>query len=158
MAVKLVTGDHPAMAAEAAKALDIGHSILGAWELPRFRLGSLPLQNLVEEYAHVLLPAHGLAQALPEHKYLLIDCLRRCRARWSMAKVSCARQHSRAMAGSSCGELLAPNSHQPVAAARVLNPPHSTSLGMRAAPSQCGHLAPRDGCRGTGARPKRPPR
>ena len=77
VAVKMVTGDHLLIARETAKRLSLGAKILSAEGLPSLDpvTKQKPL-NLAAEYGDLILTADGFAQVFPEHKYLIVECLR----------------------------------------------------------------------------------
>jgi H+-transporting ATPase len=77
VAVKMITGDHLLIAKEMAKRLNLGGFILPADNLPM--LGSEDKkkpEKLSENYGDQCLSADGFAQVFPEHKYLIVECLR----------------------------------------------------------------------------------
>ncbi len=64
--VKMVTGDHAAIAKETAKLINLGTNILPATSLVDKK--DSETQRLVEE-------ADGFAEVYPEHKYCIVECL-----------------------------------------------------------------------------------
>jgi len=75
--VKMVTGDHLLIAKETAKRLQMGDDILAADGLPS--LDPVTKQkpaNLAQEFGDHILAADGFAEVFPEHKYLIVECLR----------------------------------------------------------------------------------
>ena len=77
VAVKMITGDHLLIAIETAKRLNLGSNILNAEGLPSLdpKTKLKPL-NLASDYGELILTADGFAQVFPEHKYLIVECLR----------------------------------------------------------------------------------
>lgn len=77
VAVKMITGDHLLIAKETAKRLNMGDQILSAEGLPC--LDPITRQKpaqLSRNYGDMILAADGFAQVFPEHKYLIVECLR----------------------------------------------------------------------------------
>jgi H+-transporting ATPase len=75
--VKMVTGDHLLIAKETAKRLSMGDEILAAEGLPSLDpLTKQKPDNLAAEYGDHILVADGFAEVFPEHKYLIVECLR----------------------------------------------------------------------------------
>ena len=77
VAVKMITGDHLLIAKETAKRLNMGDQILSAEGLPCLdpHTKQKPAQ-LSRNYGDMILAADGFAQVFPEHKYLIVECLR----------------------------------------------------------------------------------
>ena len=77
VAVKMITGDHLLIAIETAKRLSLGHKIQSAEGLPNLdaKTKQKPA-NLAADYGDLILNADGFAQVFPEHKYLIVECLR----------------------------------------------------------------------------------
>lgn len=72
-----ILGDHLLIAKETARRLDMGDNILTAEGLPL--LDPVTKQkpaNLSKTYGDLCLQADGFAQVFPEHKYLIVECLR----------------------------------------------------------------------------------
>eukprot|EP01037_Dinobryon_pediforme_P023667 gene23667-25177_t len=85
--VKMITGDHLLIAMETARMLDLGDRVVG-------REGVVPLirgaeglpsldpetkkapENLAKNYGDYIRKGHGFAQVFPEHKFLIVQCLR----------------------------------------------------------------------------------
>ena len=63
--VKMVTGDHGKIAKETCRELGMGTSILNTEQLDDHDVGSAALDKVIME-------AHGFAEVLPEHKYLIV--------------------------------------------------------------------------------------
>ena len=74
---KMITGDHLLIAVETAKRLSLGHRIQSAEGLPNLdpKTKQKPA-NLSSQYGDLILDADGFAQVFPEHKYLIVECLR----------------------------------------------------------------------------------
>ena len=73
----MITGDHLLIAVETAKRLSLGHRIQSAEGLPNLdpKTKQKPA-NLSSQYGDLILDADGFAQVFPEHKYLIVECLR----------------------------------------------------------------------------------
>jgi H+-transporting ATPase len=76
VAVKMVTGDHVAIAKETARQLGIGTHILNAANLPSLDAKGRPPRDLAK-HVPLILSADGFAQVFPEHKFLIVEALRR---------------------------------------------------------------------------------
>ena len=74
--VKMITGDHTAIAKETARVLGIGMNILNAVGLPSLTAEGKPPADL-DKYAPMIIEADGFAQVFPEHKFLIVEALRR---------------------------------------------------------------------------------
>jgi H+-transporting ATPase len=74
--VKMVTGDHVAIAKETARQLGLGTDILDAAKLPSLDADGKPPKDL-DRYAPLIIDADGFAQVFPEHKFLIVEALRR---------------------------------------------------------------------------------
>jgi len=75
--VKMITGDHLLIAKETARRLAMGDFIRSAEGLPM--LDPVTKQKptgLSRDYGDVILAADGFAGVFPEHKYLIVECLR----------------------------------------------------------------------------------
>ena len=77
VAVKMITGDHQLIARETAKRLNLGYNILASDGLPSLDpvTRKKPV-NLAQKYGDLILHADGFAEVFPEHKYLIVECLR----------------------------------------------------------------------------------
>jgi H+-transporting ATPase len=77
VAVKMITGDHLLIAKETARVLGLGDYIKNANGLPTLdpETKTKP-ENLGRDYGDMCLAADGFAQVFPEHKYLIVECLR----------------------------------------------------------------------------------
>lgn len=75
--VKMITGDHLLIARNTARQLDMGDRIFTAERLPLLdaETHQKPV-DLSKNYGDLVLVADGFAQVFPEHKYLIIECLR----------------------------------------------------------------------------------
>eukprot|EP01035_Chromulina_nebulosa_P017545 gene17545-23108_t len=82
--VKMITGDHILIAKETARRLRLNQfnpsndiTILSADGLPCLdsKTKDKP-ENLGRDYGDMILQADGFAQVFPEHKYLIVECLR----------------------------------------------------------------------------------
>lgn len=77
VAVKMITGDHLLIAKETARRLMLGTEIMSPNVLPSLDATTgLKPHNLSEEYGNMILDADGFAEVFPEHKYLIVECLR----------------------------------------------------------------------------------
>lgn len=77
VAVKMITGDHLLIAKETSRTLSLGTNILGANVLPTLDpVTNQKPDNLSEKYGQMVLAADGFAEVFPEHKYLIVECLR----------------------------------------------------------------------------------
>jgi H+-transporting ATPase len=76
VAVKMITGDHVAIAKETARQLGIGTNILNAGNLPSLDAKGRPPRDLAK-HVPLILGADGFAQVFPEHKFLIVEALRR---------------------------------------------------------------------------------
>jgi H+-transporting ATPase len=85
--VKMITGDHLLIALETARMLDLGDRVAGqAGVVPLIRgPEGLPMldpvtkkapDNLASGYGDYIRHGHGFAQVFPEHKFLIVQCLR----------------------------------------------------------------------------------
>jgi H+-transporting ATPase len=85
--VKMITGDHLLIAMETARALDLGERVEGREGVVPLIRGpeGLPVldpvtkkapPHLAEDYGDVIRSGNGFAQVYPEHKFLIVQCLR----------------------------------------------------------------------------------
>ena len=74
--VKMITGDHLLIAKETSKVLELGDYILDASGLPMLDEDKKKPMNLGRDYGDMCLAADGFSQVFPEHKYLIVECLR----------------------------------------------------------------------------------
>ncbi len=75
--VKMITGDHLLIAKETCRRLELGGNILRSDVLPS--LDPTTQQKpafLSRDYGGLVLQADGFAEVFPEHKYLIVECLR----------------------------------------------------------------------------------
>eukprot|EP01038_Epipyxis_sp_PR26KG_P006480 gene6480-8913_t len=77
VAVKMITGDHVLIAKETARVLGMGDYIKSSAGLPNLHPETkLKPEHLGRDYGDMCLAADGFAQVFPEHKYLIVECLR----------------------------------------------------------------------------------
>lgn len=77
VAVKMITGDHLLIARETARVLDMGDYIKSAEGLPSLDPETKEKPpDLSKDYGDMCLAVDGFAQVFPEHKYLIVECLR----------------------------------------------------------------------------------
>jgi H+-transporting ATPase len=77
VAVKMITGDHLLIAKETCKVLEMGDYVKSADGLPMLDpVTKEKPQNLARDYGDMCLAADAFAQVFPEHKYLIVECLR----------------------------------------------------------------------------------
>ncbi|RYG70090.1 plasma-membrane proton-efflux P-type ATPase [archaeon] len=85
--VKMITGDHLLIAMETARMLDLGDRVEGRHGVVPLIRGpeGLPMldpdtkkapEKLAETYGDYIRSGHGFAQVYPEHKFLIVQCLR----------------------------------------------------------------------------------
>merc|ERR1719487_196736 len=74
--VKMITGDHRAIARETARSLGMGDSIGTTEGLPTIRPGEAPPTTLGRDYGEMIESSDGFAQVFPEHKFLIVEALR----------------------------------------------------------------------------------
>lgn len=75
--VKMITGDHLLIARKTAEDLAMGGVIFTAERLPMLDMETKTKpENLSQDYGDLCLVADGFAQVYPEHKYLIVECLR----------------------------------------------------------------------------------
>jgi len=75
--VKMITGDHRAIAVETCRTLGMGANVLGAEKLPLMKAEDLETATtLGRDYGELCRKADGFAQVFPEHKYLIVEALR----------------------------------------------------------------------------------
>jgi H+-transporting ATPase len=73
----MITGDHLLIAKETARQLEMGTHITDAAVLPMLDpVTKKKPDNLSEEFGDYVLEHDGFAQVFPEHKYLIVECLR----------------------------------------------------------------------------------
>ena len=72
-----LTGDHLLIARNTAVQLEMGDNIFTADRLPLLDPETqCKPSNLSQDYGDLCLVADGFAQVYPEHKYLIVECLR----------------------------------------------------------------------------------
>jgi H+-transporting ATPase len=77
VAVKMITGDHLLIARNTAAQLEMGDRILTSDRLPVLdTTTNKKPENLGRDYGDLCLAVDGFAQVYPEHKYLIVECLR----------------------------------------------------------------------------------
>ena len=75
--VKMITGDHLLIACETARQLAMGDYIKSAQGLPMLDPNTREKPaNLGRDFGDMCLAADGFAGVFPEHKYLIVECLR----------------------------------------------------------------------------------
>lgn len=75
--VKMVTGDQILIAKETARRLNMSDDILAAQGLPMLDpVTKQKPKNLAQDYGQHIEDADGFAEVYPEHKYLIVECLR----------------------------------------------------------------------------------
>ena len=73
----MITGDHLLIARETAKALRMGTLIVDSAGLPLLDADTKKKpEGLSRDYGDLYLASDGFAQVFPEHKYLIVECLR----------------------------------------------------------------------------------
>eukprot|EP01042_Synura_sphagnicola_P032054 gene32054-41258_t len=73
----MITGDHLLIAKETARVLELGTFIRSADGLPLLDAETKAKpENLARDYGDMCLACDGFAQVFPEHKYLIVECLR----------------------------------------------------------------------------------
>ena len=77
VSVKMITGDHRAIAVETCRVLGMGTNVLGQEKLPLMKAEDLEVATtLGRDYGELCRGADGFAQVFPEHKYLIVESLR----------------------------------------------------------------------------------
>ena len=77
VSVKMITGDHRAIAVETCRTLGMGTNVLGTEKLPLMKAEELEkATTLGRDYGELCRKADGFAQVFPEHKYLIVEALR----------------------------------------------------------------------------------
>jgi H+-transporting ATPase len=74
--VKMITGDHIAIAKETSRTLGMGDNILLPTELPNYDSNAELPKTLGDDYGEMIEDADGFAQVFPEHKFLIVEALR----------------------------------------------------------------------------------
>jgi len=77
VAVKMITGDHLLIARSTADTLGMGSMIFSSERLPMLdETTKEKPADLSKNFGDLCLAADGFAQVFPEHKYLIVECLR----------------------------------------------------------------------------------
>jgi H+-transporting ATPase len=77
VAVKMITGDHLLIAKETSRTLTLGTKILSPHVLPKLDpITHQKPDHLAKNYGRMIIDADGFAEVFPEHKYLIVECLR----------------------------------------------------------------------------------
>jgi H+-transporting ATPase len=85
--VKMITGDHLLIAMETSRMLDLGDRVEGrSGVVPNIKgpeglpmldpVSKKPPDDLASKYGDYIRVGHGFAQVFPEHKFLIVQCLR----------------------------------------------------------------------------------
>mmetsp|Transcript_13677 Transcript_13677/g.39864 ORF Transcript_13677/g.39864 Transcript_13677/m.39864 type:complete len:972 (+) Transcript_13677:216-3131(+) len=74
--VKMITGDHQAIAKETCRLLKMGTEILKSDKLPVLNPQEGMPKTLGRDYGELIEQCHGFAEVFPEHKFLIIEALR----------------------------------------------------------------------------------
>jgi len=74
--VKMITGDHRAIAVETSKVLGLGIEIENAENLPQLPFEEMRKGTNLKQYGAEFEKKDGFAQVYPEHKYLIVEALR----------------------------------------------------------------------------------
>ena len=74
--VKMITGDHLLIAKETARQLGMGTNIENAALLPKLEEDGKAPANLMDHFKYIEATS-GFAQVFPEHKFLIVEALRR---------------------------------------------------------------------------------
>jgi H+-transporting ATPase len=77
VAVKMITGDHALIAKETARVLGMGDYVRASEGLPLLDSETKKKpEHLGRDYGDLCLAVDAFAQVFPEHKYLIVECLR----------------------------------------------------------------------------------
>merc|ERR1719231_1691097 len=74
--VKMITGDHRAIARETARSLGMGDEIGTTEGLPNLAPGEEVPKTLGKDYGDMIEKSDGFAQVFPEHKFLIVEALK----------------------------------------------------------------------------------
>ena len=74
--VKMITGDHAAIAKETCRVLGMGTNILKADVLPMVDTKEQLPKTIGDDYGEMIENVNGFAQVFPEHKFLIVEALR----------------------------------------------------------------------------------
>jgi H+-transporting ATPase len=73
--VRMITGDHVLIAKETARQLGMGTNILDPIGLPHLGENN-KIPDDLKDYGPIVVDADGFGQVFPEHKFLIVECLR----------------------------------------------------------------------------------
>merc|ERR1719343_804156 len=76
VAVKMITGDHRAIAVETSRVLGLGTLIENTQNLPSLSIEEMRAGVDLRKYGAQFELVDGFAQVFPEHKYLIVEALR----------------------------------------------------------------------------------
>jgi H+-transporting ATPase len=77
VAVKMITGDHLLIARNTSNVLGLGKRVFGSSKLPMLDpVTKKKPDNLGKDYGDLCLAADGFSEVFPEHKFLIVECLR----------------------------------------------------------------------------------
>ena len=74
--VKMITGDHLLIAKQMARRIGLGSHLFNSLGLPVLQEGNKIPAGLAANYGDLIVGADGFAETYPEHKYLIVECLR----------------------------------------------------------------------------------
>ena len=75
--VKMITGDHLLIAKETSRVLNLGDYVIASDGFPVLDAQTrMKPKNLSEEFGDLCLAVDSFAQVFPDHKYLIVECLR----------------------------------------------------------------------------------
>ena len=74
--VKMITGDHLLIAKETSRVLGMGTDIRDSSMLPKLDEDQKPPKDLMDHFSYIE-ATNGFAQVYPEHKFLIVEALRR---------------------------------------------------------------------------------
>ena len=77
VAVKMITGDHLLIAKETSRMLSLGDYVISSDGFPTLdpETNTKP-EYLSRDFGDLCLAVDGFAQVFPDHKYLIVECLR----------------------------------------------------------------------------------
>jgi len=75
--VKMITGDHGTIAKEMARRLGLGPNIHSAEMLPAYSVSEPLPKDIGDKFGPQVLAADGFAQVFPEHKFMIVEILRK---------------------------------------------------------------------------------
>ena len=77
VSVKMITGDHLLIAKNTSNVLGLGKRVFGSSKLPMLDpVTKKKPENLGRDYGDLCLAADGFSEVFPEHKFLIVECLR----------------------------------------------------------------------------------